>query len=177
MEFDKVINERRSIRSYEAATIEKQEIEQMIRAALMAPSWKNSETARYYVALSEAAIKEVRECLPEFNQRNAANAGALIVTAFIKNISGFDNEENPVNEVGQGWGCYDLGLANENLVLKAEQMGYKTLIMGIRDSEKLRDILNISDKEEIVAVIAVGKSTVKPAAPNRREVSEVTKFY
>ena len=42
----------------------------MIDASLMAPSWKNSETARYYVALSQEYIKMVMQCLPEFNQRN-----------------------------------------------------------------------------------------------------------
>ena len=48
MNFDDVINQRRSIRNYkETEPIEKREIEQMVEAALMAPSWKNSETARY----------------------------------------------------------------------------------------------------------------------------------
>lgn len=178
MNFDDVINQRRSIRSYKKTeAIEKREIEQMIEAALMAPSWKNSETARYYVALSQDYIKMVMECLPEFNQRNSINAGAFVITTFKKNISGFDNEGNPVNEVGQGWGCYDLGLSNENFVLKAAQMGYGTLIMGIRDSKKLRKVFTISDSEEVVAVIAVGKAEALPAAPKRRELSEVAKFF
>lgn len=177
MNFDDVINQRRSIRSYKkTGIIEKSEIEQMIKAAIIAPSWKNSQTARYYVALSENSIKMVMECLPSFNQKNSSNASAFIVTTFKKNISGFDNEGNPVNEVGQGWGYYDLGLANENLVLKAKQMGYGTLIMGIRDSEKLRNVFHIPDNEEVVAVIAVGKADASPVAPKRCEISEVAKF-
>ena len=57
MNFDDVINQRRSIRNYKKTeVIEKREIEQMVEAALMAPSWKNSETARYYVALSQNYI-------------------------------------------------------------------------------------------------------------------------
>ena len=60
MNFDDVINQRRSIRNYkETEPIEKREIEQMVEAALMAPSWKNSETARYYVSLSQDYIKMV----------------------------------------------------------------------------------------------------------------------
>lgn len=178
MNFDDVMNQRRSIRSYKKTqAIEKSEIEQMVEAALMAPSWKNSETGRYYIALSEQYRKAVMECLPQFNQKNSLNAGAFVVTTFKKNISGFDNEGNPINEVGQGWGCYDLGLANENFVLKAAQMGYGTLIMGIRDSKKLREVFNISENEEVVAVIAVGKAEVLPEAPKRRELSEVVKFF
>ena len=36
---------------------------------------------------------------------------------------------------------YDLGLANENLLLKAAEMGIGTLVMGIRDEKKLHEIL------------------------------------
>ena len=40
-------------------------------------------------------------------------------------------------------GCYDLGLQNENLILKAKELGYGTLIMGLRAGDKLREILSI----------------------------------
>ena len=56
-------------------------------------------------------------------------------------------------------------------------MGYGTLIMGIRDSKKLREVFTISDSEEVVAVIAVGKAEALPTAPKRRELSEVAKFF
>ena len=59
----------------------------------------------------------------------------------------------------------------------SDLMGYGTLIMGIRDGEKLREIFNISQNEEVVAVIAVGKAETLPVAPKRRELSEVVKFF
>ena len=39
--------------------------------------------------------------------------------------------------------CYDLGLQNENLVLKAWELGYGTVIMGLRTGDKLREILSL----------------------------------
>ena len=52
MEFSKLLEERRSIRDYESGVgINKEDVEKMIYAAQQAPSWKNSETGRYYVAL------------------------------------------------------------------------------------------------------------------------------
>ena len=37
---------------------------------------------------------------------------------------GFDkNTGSPVNEAGDGWGYYDLGLQNDNLLLKAAELG------------------------------------------------------
>lgn len=54
MEFSQLIEERRSIRHYdESKKVTKEQIEEMVQAAIQAPSWKNSQTARYYAVLSE----------------------------------------------------------------------------------------------------------------------------
>jgi nitroreductase len=178
MKFDDVILKRRSIRTFKADTaVERSVIEQIIEAAQQAPSWKNTQTGRYYVATSKEKVDAVRALLPEFNRNNSANAPVLIVTAFEKNISGFDNDGNAVNEIGNGWGAYDLGLQNENLVLKAAELGLDTLIMGIRDGEALRAELNIPDTQEIVSVIALGYRENEANAPQRKSVDSIAKFY
>lgn len=179
MEFSQLLETRRSVRSYQAGkTVERAQVEEMLKAAQAAPSWKNSQTGRYYCVLSPEMVEKVRkECLPEFNQNNSANAGALIVTAFEKKRSGFTREGAAENEVGDGWGCYDLGLQNENLVLKAAELGLDTLIMGIRDSKGLRELLNIPESQEVVSVIAVGCGTAKPQMPKRKAVEEIAVFF
>lgn len=101
----------------------------------------------------------------------------LVVTTFVSNRSGFDRDGNPDNECGNGWGYYDLGLHNENFILKAKELGLDTLIMGIRDSEKIRKELNIPETETVVSVIAVGYGTVAPAKPKRKAVDDILKFY
>lgn len=91
---------------------------------------------------------------------------------------GFDkNTSCPVNEAGDGWGYYDLGLQNENLLLKAAELGLDTLVMGIRDGEALRELLNIPDSENVVSVIAVGyRGQEPPERPKRKELEVVAKF-
>lgn len=88
MEFNQTVMARRSLRAYEEGkTVEKAQIEELIRFAQMAPSWKNSQTGRYYVVMSPEMLEKVRkDCLPEFNQKNSANAPALIITAFKKHV-------------------------------------------------------------------------------------------
>ena len=68
MEFSQLIEERRSIRHYdESKKVTKEQIEEMVQAAIQAPSWKNSQTARYYAVLSEDKLAELSEKgLPEF---------------------------------------------------------------------------------------------------------------
>lgn len=176
MNFDDVVKLRRSVRQYAEAEISAADIEEIISFAQCAPSWKNSQTARYYAIVSpEKKRAFAAECLPDGNRAKAENA-ALIVTTFIKNRSGFEKDGTPSNECGQGWGYFDLGCAAENLCLKAKEMGYGTLIMGLRDGKKIREFLSIGDEEEVVAVIALGRPAFSPDMPARLPALEVLKF-
>ena len=179
MELTKAIEDRRSIRAYKAGTtIEKDVIEELIKAAQLAPSWKNSQTARYYVVLSEEKLTSVKEkCLPEFNRNNCADAPALIVTTFVKNRAGFERDGSPSTELGNEWGAYDLGLQNQNLLLKAIDLGLDTLVMGIRDAKAIREELSIPDDQEVVSVISVGYRNADAEMPKRKEVEQIATFY
>lgn len=178
MEFQKVIESRRSIRKYDPnQKVTKTQIEEMVKAAMLAPTWKNSQTARYYCVISDEMFEKVRtECLPAFNANNSARAGALIATAFVRDISGYGGGGEPANELENGWGIYDLGLANENLILKAEEMGLGTLVMGIRDGEKLRRFLKIPENETLVSVIAVGYAAAAAKMPARKSLEDIAVF-
>lgn len=180
MNFQETLEKRRSVRNYIAdKEIDKDTINKLIQAASLAPSWKNSQTGRYYCVMSKDMLIKFREtCLPEFNTNNTINASAYIVTTFVKDRAGFDRTSGmPVNKAGNGWGFYDLGLQNENLVLKAKDMGLDTLIMGIRDEEKIREMLSIPEEQIIVSVIAVGYSDAKPDMPKRKDTEEIVSFF
>ena len=179
MELAKAMEHRRSIRAYKAGTtIEKSVIEELIKAAQLAPSWKNSQTARYYVVLSEEKLASIKEkCLPEFNRNNCADAPALIVTTFVKNRAGFERDGSPSTELGNEWGAYDLGLQNQNLLLKAIDLGLDTLVMGIRDAKAIREELSIPDDQEVVSVISVGYRNADAEMPKRKEVEQIATFY
>ena len=132
MEFTKLLEERRSIRAFAPEKhVTAEQIQEIVQAAIQAPSWKNSQTTRYYALVTPEKVEEFSaKCLPEFNQKSSKGA-ALVVTAFVKDRSGFTQDGTPDNEVGNGWGYYDLGLHDENLILRARELGLDTLIMGI----------------------------------------------
>lgn len=178
MELNNVIESRRSIRRYKNEKVEHSLIEECIKAAILAPSWKNSQTARYYVVESEEMLEAFKkDVLPEFNANNVKDAPVLVVTTFVKNRSGFERDGSETNECGQGWGYYDLGLHNMNFVMKATELGLGTLIMGIRDEKKIRELLNVDDNEIVVSVISVGYPDIEPPMPKRKSVEDITKFY
>ena len=175
MEFTELIAARRSVRGYGAA-IEHDALKDILTAAQQAPSWKNQQTSRCYVLETPELLEDLRAtALPSFNQNSSANA-ALIVTTYVKDVVGF-NGGVPVNEIGNGWGAYDLGLHDAYLVLAAKNAGYDTLIMGIRDAAVIREKLDIPENEEIMSVIAVGKRSAEPTIRPRKELNEVVRFF
>ena len=175
MEFKELMMARRSVRGYSAG-IDHETLIEILKQAQQAPSWKNQQTSRCYAVETPEILEDLRAlALPSFNQNSSAHA-ALIVTTYVKNVVGF-NGETPVNEIGNGWGAYDLGLHDAYLVLAAANAGYDTLIMGIRDADVIREKLRIPENEEIMSVIAVGKRSAEPSVRPRKELDEVFRFF
>lgn len=174
MEFTKVLSERRSVRKFSSAPSH-EELVEILRAAQMAPSWKNSQTTRWYAIESPEKLEQIRLALHVINQQKAVNAH-LIVSTYVRDIAGFTKGEAD-NEVGNGWGAYDLGLHDAYLILAAKDAGYDTLIMGLRDAEKIRSVLSIPEEEEILSVVAIGKRDEGPSLRPRKRLEEIVKFY
>ena len=174
MEFMELITERRSVRAYKEQAVDRSLIDEVIRAAQLAPSWKNSQTGRYYVAQSPEAQARIRACLPIYNQKSSSHA-ALIVTAYEKDVSGFAAGE-PVNELGNEWGAYDLGLQNMLLTLRARELGLDTLVMGIRDGDAIRAAAGIPESQAVFSVIALGYRDQEPAARPRKAPEEIVAY-
>ena len=175
--FDEIVASRRSVRDYEAGTtITEAEVRALIATAMEAPSWANTQTTRYYVAMSADKVAAVKEHIGQGNARNTANAPVMIVSTFVKGQSGF-GRGNQANEVGDGWGAYDNGLSNAYLILKAREQGFDTLIMGMREGDALRDIFGIPETEQVMAVISLGKRASDPRRPDRKPIDDIVKFY
>ena len=79
MEFSELIGKRRSVRGYsEGREIDNEVIREIISESYQAPSWKNSQTARYYVANTPEAIEQVRKALEEIcNSIPSATLGTV----------------------------------------------------------------------------------------------------
>ena len=175
MDFKDLIETRRSVRSYAAEAVSHDDLVTILTQTQMAPSWKNSQTSRTYVAETPETLQELREKgLPSFNQNSSANA-ALVVTTFVKDVVGFANG-TPDNDGGNFWGAYDLGLHDAYLILAASNAGYDTLIMGLRDQDVIRSLLKIPENEQIMSVIAIGKRAKEPTFRPRKTLNEVAKF-
>lgn len=175
MDFKQLIEERRSIRKYEGP-IPHEDLAAILTQAQQSPSWANLQAYKSYVVEDPELIQKVAEKgLPEGNRVRSANA-VLIVSTYLRDTVSFSSGKQ-ANEIGNGWAAYDLGLHDAYLILAAKNAGYDTLIMGIRYSDPLREILNIPDTEEVMSVIAVGKKAEEATPRPRKGLEEVVKFF
>ena len=174
MEFTQLIQTRRSVRAYESAPA-KEELTKMLTMAQMAPSWKNMQASRCYAVTDAETLEKLKSALHPANRKKPGPA-ALLVMTYVKDQVGFTGGK-PDNEVGNGWGAYDLGLHDAYLILAASELGYDSLIMGLRDAEQIRQILSIPECEEVMAVIAVGKRAEEPTLRPRKPLEETVKFF
>ncbi len=174
--FDDVITSRRSVRKYDASKkISEAEVRDLIKAVQDAPSWANQQPTKYYVAISPEKLAAVQDMVGG-NKERIKDTPVLIVSTFERGKSGFFQGEQS-NEVGDGWGAYDNGLSNCYLILKARAMGFDTLIMGMRDADKLRELFSIPENETVMAVISLGYRAEEPNRPERKNLDEIVKIF
>ncbi|MBR3629632.1 MAG: nitroreductase family protein [Oscillospiraceae bacterium] len=170
------IRERRSIRQYKDIPVTAEQITQIVEAARFAPTWKNSQTVRYHAVLDKALKDRIAaEGTLNFskNGSNIRSAAALVVLTTVDGIAGYEPDGSPTTTKGAHWQSFDAGIACQTFCLAAHDLGLGTLIMGIFDEPKIRELLRIPDGESISALIAVGYADTAPNAPKRKETSEL----
>lgn len=167
-----MIYERRSIRAYADRPVERGVLEKVLSAALMAPSWKNTQTAGYVVVESEEMKRKVLAALPAFNAKNAESAPVIVVLTTITGRAGFERDGSFSTTKGDRWQTFDAGIACQTLCLAAKTQGLGTCIMGLFDEDQLREVLGLPEDQIVSAVVPMGYPAVDPAAPKRKTLEE-----
>lgn len=89
------IKTRRTIRKFTEEPVSHKVIEKIVEASAYAPSWKNTQTARYII-IEETALKDriAREAVMgfEWNTGIILGAPALVVLASVSGKSGYEKD-------------------------------------------------------------------------------------
>ena len=74
------------------------------------------------------------------------------------------------------WFLFDLGIATQSLCLTAHSLGLGTVVIGMLNHDKAKEILGVEEGYELAALIPVGYPAKDSAAPKRREIAEFTHY-
>ena len=173
------IKSRRSIRNYKEEQIPQEVIREVVDLARFAPSWKNTQIARYYVVQSAELKKKIaEECMMDFafNTKTLTKAPALVVVAYVEKRSGYERDGSFTTSKEDRWEMFDAGIATQTFCLAAAEQGLGTCIMGNFDEAKIADAINLPEGQKVGAVLAIGYPAEEPAAPARKEAEQLVQF-
>lgn len=193
----KEITERRSIRKYKSDEIEKDDIETIIRAGILAPSAKNRQPWRYivYTKAAKDNLLEVMEkgllrerdgdkLLPKSSNglpdafhtlKIMKEAPVLII---IENTNGkspyisIDTDER-ITEICD---TLSIGASVQNMLLTATELGYGTLWIA-NTCFAYNELIEFTGiKGQLVGAVSIGVAKEPPNARPRKDFSEVVEF-
>lgn len=174
------IKERRSIRKFQDKPIPHEVIEEIVSVAAFAPSWKNTQIARYIVIEDKEKIQAIasEECMLGFtyNVKTASKAPALLLLTIVKGRSGYEKDGTFTTPKGDGWEMFDAGIAAQTFCLAAHEKGIGTVIMGVFDENKVAEVVDIPEGQQLAAIIPMGYPAGEAVAPPRKEVSKLLTF-
>ncbi len=159
-----IFTKRWSPRSMTGEEISDDELMSLFEAARWAPSSFNNQPWRFiYSKRTGSHWSKFLDLLNEGNRTWAKDAGVLVVI-----ISGKNFEYNEKPSVTHQ---FDAGAAWENLALEASIRGIVAHGMQGFDYQKAKDILNIPDSFDVLAMIAIGKrGPIDKLPPTLRQV-------
>ena len=176
MEAMENIYTRRSVRAYADRPVTRKTLDRVLSAALMAPSWKNTQTAGYLVIQTPEMKEKLMECLPAYNARTVSTAPVVVVMTTRKSRCGYERDCSYSTKKGDRWEMFDAGIACQTLCLAAWAQGLGTCIMGIYDEDQVPALLKVPEEQMVTALVAMGYPAESPEAPNRKSLEDKVQY-
>lgn len=158
----KAIFERRSIRHFEDAPVERDVIIQALKAASWAPSGLNNQPWRFAL-IREQGLKESLAALTRYAA--TLKSAAVLVAVFLDQETSYDRTKD----------CQAVGACLQNLLLALHSFDLGAVWIGeiLKNKDQVVKILNLPERLELMAVVAVGHPAHRNQSSHRRPVEEL----
>ena len=171
-----VIKERRSIRKYDGREVPEDIVNDILETLRWTPSWANTQCWEVIWVKERELREKLVEASYKGNPANKAMLEAPVLLALCAKLTASGFYKGEVTTKFGDWFMFDLGLAAQTLCLAAQHHGLGTVIVGLFDHDKVREILFVPEGHEIVALIPIGYPAHSPSAPRRKEIGEFLHF-
>lgn len=193
-----IFEERKSIRKYKADNIKKEDIDEIIKAGILAPSAKNRQPWKYLVYTGDSKndflnemekgllrerdtdkklLPESQNGLPDafFTLKVMREAPILIVIINSNGTSPYNpiNSDNRIIEICD---TLSIGASVQNILLKATELGYGTLWVG-NTCFAYNELINfIGTSSQLVGAISMGVPNEHPNPRPRKKIEDVVEY-
>ncbi len=164
----KKIRTRQSIRRFTRENIPENEIMEIIKTGLSAPSAGNKQPWRIVLVLDEK--RKAHLATAAYNQTFLERAGVILVICAVPQESADRYGERG----GTLYVLQDTAALTQTILLAAHMKGYGTCWVGAFNEIEVRKILNVPEEIRPVALIPIGKIEGDLPSPRpRKEISEM----
>lgn len=160
------IQKRYSVRSYRTDPVEQEKLDRVLEAARLAPSASNRQEWRFVVVRDAQKRKALVEAAG--GQGFVGEAPVVIVAC----------AENVDHIMRCGHHCYliDVAIALEHIALQAIEEGLGTCWIGAFYQDKVKEILGIPDKVQVVELMPLGYPADSPKPKSRKAMEEIVMY-
>ncbi|MGL5725160.1 nitroreductase family protein [Cetobacterium sp.] len=173
------IKERRSIRNFKEAIVDRTLINEIMDATRFAPSWGNFQIVRYtFIENKKLITKLAQNGVNDFiyNIETLKAASNVLVLSYVKGKSGKIEDMNYDSGTNE-WEIFDAGIACQTFCLAAHAKGIGTVVMGVINNEEISKIVNLPENETVAALIVYGYPNGGcTISSSRKSISEIIRF-
>jgi nitroreductase len=201
VEFNEVVKARRSIRKFKAEAVPDRYIHEILDAGRIAPSVSNIQSTRYVVIKSPEVKEKLNKYTVPFVKSapvvivcctykkawleqekrflELKDTGAFkdFYEETKQRMDSFEKEgkvERMANpEIYKYYLWQHAAIAIDHMTLKAVDLGLGSCWVGFVDREKVRELVNLNNDYEIIALLPIGYPSYNPAPRSRLSVDQV----
>lgn len=173
---------RRSIKSFKNYEITKDEINQILEAAILSPTSYNIQNWRFVIVTKQKLKDEI--CRLSYGQKQVAESSLVIVLcadlkAWKKNperywknipeesrnylVNGIKEAYSNNSELEKDQAIRSCGIAAQTIMLAAKSIGYDSCPMEGFDYGKVGKLINLPNDHVVTMMVVIGKSAKEPA--------------
>jgi len=164
MSFLELARKRYSVRSYQSKEVEREKLEQVLEAGRIAPSAVNYQPWHFYVLTDPDMRKRLLE----------AYSGAWLAQAPVVIVICGDHSQSWKRRDGKDYCDVDVAIAVDHMTLAAADLGLGTCWIGAFDSARVKDLLQLPEHLEPIAMLPVGyPAEAKIPNKKRKELKDI----
>jgi len=160
---------RRSIRKYTEQPVSEEDVKDLLKAGMAAPSANNCQPWHFVVLTDHQIMDKILEFHPYSKMLKQASVAILV--CIDKNLENAD-----------GYGIQDCSAATQNILLTAHAKGLGAVWLGIHPREVrvngMRELLNIPESITPLALVSIGypKENKQPVNRFKQERIHLNKW-
>ncbi len=159
----KEIFHRTSVRTFVNKPVEEEKMEQLLRAAMAAPTATNQQPWEFFVVKNKDVIAQLAQLTPYSSP--CASAPVVLVVAYRKDCR--------LPEYGD----IDCSIACENIWLEADHLGLGTVMLGVAPMpermQKLHDVLAMDENLTAFTMMPIGYPVQETEQKDRFDAKKI----